>query len=202
MGLTTTKTSGPNDDLKAFCRFVRNNKSTLEEVIGFRKNNRFITPQLQKLIDDSDNHAELQDPNQRASDIIDSWMDNKAWSFMRTIHTLPYSLTTAISTNMKLRHPLSFFKVVRWLSKLDPKTFVVNRFRDPRLADPSSPPAPSIAQYISDLYASPNRLPPPHRLSELEHPISSEEVMVAVASLGNKAKGVDGLKDTTIKQFR
>jgi hypothetical protein len=137
LGLTYTKSTDPLSDIKSMRKFIRCNQAKLEEIVGFRTGcNQHLAPELWKLIEMSPYVSDeiiTRPEADQASRAIDSWLSRKAWSFMRTLQTLPPTLTKAVTINMKINQPLSFFKVIGWLTKMQQNAHLANRFSDPRL---------------------------------------------------------------------
>jgi hypothetical protein len=107
---------------------------------------------------------------------------------------MPSTVINAVSHAMKLKYPLHFYKALNWLSNTGKKGTLAIKFK-------CNEEQVSIANYIGKLYKSdsPTTLPQINKLKDTGDLLTTDDVSAAILKLGNKAIGLDGLKDTQIK---
>lgn len=93
---------------------------------------------------------------------------------------------------MKMKQPLAYFKAVKWFAQVGGKSFIAARFSQ----QVQGTVVPSITEYIRQLYFTADATPKPRALAPTVKFVKEEEVSAALGTLGNKASGIDRLKDT------
>jgi hypothetical protein len=114
---------------------------------------------------------------------------------------MPQSIVNALATNLKLQAPLQYYRTLAVLSQTSHKGTIASRFRNETI-DGIAVAAPPLAEYIQDLYSNRANIDEVRIDLQIQDKelITKEEVSQSLRHLGNKAAGIDQLKDTHLKR--